>query len=135
MWKKIKNFIIDWIWQLPQNIVGAVYQYYVRGESILLVKDFNERYKVYLKESKGAVSLGRYIFMSRQCANNIFILDHELGHTKQSLILGPLYLIVIGLPSLTWALIHKKVAPSKDYYWFYTEAWANKLAGIWHGMI
>lgn len=130
MWKKIKNFIIDWIWQLPQNIVGIIYQYYVRGESILLVKDFNERYKVYLKESKGAVSLGRYIFISRKYNNSEFILDHELGHTKQSLILGPLYLIVIGLPSLLWALTHKKLCPSKNYYWFYTEKWANKLAGI-----
>lgn len=31
------------------------------------------------------------------------MLVHEYGHTVQSLILGPLYLPVVGLPSLLWA--------------------------------
>lgn len=27
-------------------------------------------------------------------------------------------------------MIHKKLFHNKDYYWFYTERWANKLAVI-----
>lgn len=55
---------------------------------------------------------------------------HEWGHTRQSLILGPLYLIVIGIPSIIWAATHRTIAPNKPYDWFYTESTANKLGGL-----
>ena len=59
------------------------------------------------------------------------LLVHEYGHTVQSLILGPLYLFVIGLPSVVWL----KLAPLSrwrrvnaiSYYTFYTERWANSM--------
>ncbi len=59
------------------------------------------------------------------------LLVHEYGHTVQSLILGPLYLFVIGLPSIVWM----RVAPlarwrrrsGTSYYAFYPERWANWL--------
>ena len=57
---------------------------------------------------------------------------HEYGHTLQSKMLGPLYLIVIGLPSLIWAWLYGPVIPwSKNgYYVFYTEKWAEKLGEV-----
>jgi hypothetical protein len=39
---------------------------------------------------------------------------HEFGHNLQSLVLGPLYLIVIGIPSVAGAQ--------------WTETWADKWA-------
>ncbi len=54
-----------------------------------------------------------------------FTLMHEYGHTLQSIILGPLFLPVVGLPSLLWAGLpvfrkyREKSAVS--YYRFYTE--------------
>jgi hypothetical protein len=58
-------------------------------------------------------------------------IQHELGHSIQSLILGPLYLIVIGLPSWIWFTWYNNGKDKRvSYYWFYTEAWANKLAKI-----
>lgn len=77
------------------------------------------------KGTKGSVSLGKYVFLSYMASDRIKL--HEIGHTKQSLMLGPLYLLVIGIPSILWAAMHKTVAPKKDYYWFYTERWADKL--------
>ena len=46
--------------------------------------------------------------------------------------LGPLYLIVIGLPSLIWAALHSSVRRLRtvDYFSFYTERWADRLAGV-----
>lgn len=61
--------------------------------------------------------------------NRNFIKDHEWGHTRQSLYLGPLYLLIIGLPSIIWAMIHTPNS-KKSYYFFYTERWADKLGGI-----
>jgi hypothetical protein len=42
-------------------------------------------------------------------------------------------LFVIGIPSIVWAgLYGKKLFPAttNGYYKFYTEKWADKLAGI-----
>ena len=45
--------------------------------------------------------------------------------------LGPIYLIVIVIPSCLWAWLGEKYREKNDvsYYAFYTEKWANKLGG------
>lgn len=58
------------------------------------------------------------------------LLVHEYGHTIQSMILGPLYLPVIGLPSALWDhLPHCQRIWRKDvsYFSFFTERSANIL--------
>lgn len=56
---------------------------------------------------------------------------HEYGHTIQSIILGPLFLPVIGIPSCLWANIPCLKQYRKNhkisYYSFYPEKWANYL--------
>ncbi len=58
--------------------------------------------------------------------------DHEQGHYYQSMILGPLYYFVVGIPSKVRRLIWKKQRNSHATYYndFYTEYWANMLAGL-----
>ena len=128
--KWVKNFLLDWVWQLPQNLIGLVYKGFIYEE---ISKDFyneEENYHLLIKESNGGVTLGKYIFVYRRFNDLAKVVRHESGHVKQSKILGPFYLLVIGLPSIIWAATYRSIAPEKDYYWFYTEAWANKLAGI-----
>ena len=59
------------------------------------------------------------------------LLVHEYGHTVQSLILGPAYLLVIGAPSVIWlnlpAFSKRRHRRSASYYSFYTERSANWL--------
>ncbi|MBR6534662.1 MAG: hypothetical protein IKT65_03695 [Clostridia bacterium] len=59
------------------------------------------------------------------------LIVHEYGHTIQSLILGPLYLIVMGIPSFLWAFIpalnRMRKEKSISYFSFFTERWANHL--------
>lgn len=46
-------------------------------------------------------------------------------------VLGPLYLLIIGLPSFLWASLKRAgLFRGRDYYSFYTEKWADRLAGI-----
>lgn len=88
-----------------------------------------------------SVSLGAFIFVSQNSPtdkrvknrisdNEIYqrTMVHEYGHTIQSAILGPLYLLVIGLPSTLWLTLFSKRRKSKEisYFSFYTEKWANK---------
>lgn len=129
MWKVIKKFFADWVWQIPQNIVGLLYRYVTTiSNNVSDSKD----YKVYFKTSKGSISLGKYIFVYANTRNLSKTIQHEVGHYKQSCLLGPLYLLIIGIPSITWAALHNCVPYFNrySYYSFYTEKWANKLAKL-----
>ena len=75
------------------------------------------------------LSLGAFIFVPEGCPAELVV--HEYGHTAQSLLLGPLYLPVIGLPSLVWAelptLRRYRARRGVSYYSFWPERWANRL--------
>ena len=89
-----------------------------------------------------SVSLGMFVFITKEpffaekykgqiSANELSerLLVHEYGHTVQSLILGPLYFIVIGIPSTLWGLLGSKKRKEKQipYCALFTEKWANRL--------
>ena len=92
--------------------------------------------------NNSSISLGMFVFVSakpffvkkyegrisaQECSGRLLV--HEYGHTIQSLILGPLYLIVIGIPSFLWAFLMGKKRREKQipYGAFFTEKWANRL--------
>ena len=78
---------------------------------------------ILLKKYEGQLSVS-------ECSSRLLV--HEYGHTIQSLILGPLYLIVIGIPSTLWVFFGAKKRKDKQvaYGSFFTEGWANSL-GEW----
>ena len=127
--KYIRNLIL-FIWQLPQHIVAIIYFGYL----IIMCKDLgiDSRYKqaiVIPCVMRGAITLGNYVFVGLNSEYKETV-KHELGHIIQSKILGPLYLIVIGIPSITYCGL-RRLFPSlrkKNYYNFYTEKWANNLS-------
>lgn len=125
--------VFSYLWQLPQNLCGLFYRSISRNNRIAEVENNDSREvdaKVYLQRHSGGVTLGKYIFICQDYKNKDIVIKHECGHVKQSKILGPLYLTVIGLPSIIWAATYNYILPNKSYYWFYTEKWANKLMGI-----
>lgn len=133
MMKLIMNYIrnlILFIWQLPQHLLAILYIGYL----VMMCKDLgiDSRYKqaiVIPCVMRGAVTLGCYVFVGLNSEYRKTV-KHELGHTIQSKILGPLYLIVIGIPSITYCGL-RRIFPSlrkKNYYDFYTEKWANNLS-------
>ena len=127
--KYIRNLIL-FIWQLPQHIVALIYFGYL----VMMCKDLgvDSRYKqaiVIPCVMRGAITLGNYVFVGLNSEYKETV-KHELGHTIQSKILGPLYLIIIGIPSITYCGL-RRLFPSlrkKNYYNFYTEKWANNLS-------
>lgn len=121
--------ILVCIWQFPQIIAACLYHVYITKSEGIVDTCYVQGAIVFIKrKSNGSVTLGQYIFLSPRATDTT--VRHEWGHTRQSLILGPLYLIVIGIPSIIWAATHKAMAPNKPYDCFYTEAWANKLGGV-----
>ena len=125
----IKVFLV--LWQLPQIIAARIYRLFL-GKPIMKYKYPDSDITVFIKKSRDSVSLGDTIFISRKSQFNTNTIRHEYGHTKQSKYLGWLYLIVIGIPSITYVGL-RRISPKlkrKNYYKFYTEAWADKLGDV-----
>ena len=127
-----KEFFIECIWQLPQNLIGSLYKEFISKDIITRINYDASIYECYLTRGGGGLTLGRFIFVNQHFTDLEETILHEIGHVKQSRILGPLYLIIIGIPSISWAGLRRLIPALKklNYYWFYTENWANKLMGL-----
>jgi hypothetical protein len=121
--------ILRWIWEFPQHLLGHILTNWYDVE----YKETYNGVDIYVGDFPGGISLGTYILMSETSYKDKRnrTKKHEYGHSKQSLYLGPLYLIVVGLPSLLWAgFIHNLVRKEIGYYDVYPENWADKLGEV-----
>ena len=116
--------VLLWIWCFPQMLLGLCVKIYSKAKHRGDHYDFNSPH--------GSISLGEYIFLCPAHQNDPITLRHELGHRTQSRMLGWLYLLVIGLPSFVWCRCFQNYRKRHhiSYYAFYTERWADHLAGI-----
>jgi hypothetical protein len=119
--------LLLYLWQLPQNLIGLLLVKILRPEESY---DLEGSRLYYATRMRGGISLGRYIIVRSVLQDYKGDTErHELGHSKQSLYLGWLYLVVIGIPSLLWAAWWNS-GRGVSYYWFYTERWADHLGGV-----
>lgn len=117
--------LLLFIWQLPQNLVAVVMMLFLGKRVVVDKTDWCTCYKG--EHMSGGISLGSFAFVSPYLSTKPEAIAHELkGHTYQSRILGPLYLIVIGLPSL----LNAWIGFTDCYYDWWTEKWANNCAGL-----
>lgn len=110
------------LWQLPQCVMGAFMSWYYGGEVYRYT--LHGIYSVWLRCSmrqRNGMSLGCFVILPYKTSCEA--IWHEMGHCVQSLILGWLYLPVIGIPSIIHALFHK----GGNYRHFYTEKWADSI--------
>ena len=128
--------IVMWIWQLPQFVLGLLVWLAVSRRCRSGRRYLNDEETVWFEYTvcpwrfRAGLSLtGNFIFVPDNADNDM--IRHEQGHAMQSWYLGPLYLVVIGLPSFIWAGLHRlPKLRDIDYYSFYTEKWADRLAGV-----
>lgn len=123
-------YLIQWTWGLPVNLVGGIA--YLICTKILKRPHSKFGYAniVYLPWNAGGLSMGLFIFIKDRKEVNPWTYNtriHEYGHTWQCLLLGPLYYIVIALPSVIWCNCFEKYRKKNkiSYYKLYCEAWAN----------
>jgi hypothetical protein len=129
---KLIKWVFWFIWGLPQNLIGlGLFMYYYITKGKKHVSRINDAFIINLKHKGAAISLGQFIIIWGNYKNVEYIEKHEYGHTIQSHILGPLYLIVVGLPSIIWNRFFREYRRKNKvgYYDVYPENWANKLGG------
>ncbi len=123
-------YLVQWTWGLPVNIIGGIAYLICTKIKKRRHQRFGYSYIVYLPWKSGGLSLGLFIFMKDQHKSKKWTYNtriHEYGHTWQCLLLGPLYYIIIAIPSMIWCNVFAGYRKKKNisYYKLYCEAWAN----------
>ena len=110
------------LWQLPQCLLAY---FLILTRSLKYKENINDRPIYSGNNITYGVSLGEYIIIGDiyyQSGQDPCVNNHEWGHTRQSLILGPLYLIIVGIPSATmnmmssYSFLHGSKKFYKNYY-------------------
>ena len=137
---KIIRKILFYFWQftfaLIQNLIGLgmLAFYKMKGSES---EWYHNAYITYIERKNfGGVSLGMFIFINKNTIGDRRhdTRIHEYGHTVQSMILGPVWLFVIALPSVIWCglplFVNLRRKKNISYYWLYCEGWSN-LCGLY----
>lgn len=121
--KKVLFYTFQWTWGIIQNLIGLVLFLCLMGRRQRLFHGA----VITTWKLGSSLSLGMFIFTASPYDQRL--VQHEYGHAVQSLILGPTWSLVIGLPSLVWCGCFGKWREKHrvSYCSFYTEAWADRL--------
>jgi len=126
--KRLFYVFMQCTWGGVQTCLGLLLFLYYRGRPHQVYHG-----AVYTKwKLDGGLSLGLFIFTpDKEEAWCCQMAVHEYGHTWQSLMLGPFYLIVVGVPSFIWSRSKRCIGMRREkkvpYSAFYTERWADRL--------
>lgn len=131
--------VLLFLWELPQNVLGILTLAVERiAGNIIRIEEKEGRYLIELR-GEGGVSLGIFIFHSKRDSKYVPMglenRDHEFAHAVQSRMFGPLYLLVVGLPSVMrvfYAMAHRRIHGRRwgGYYDGWPENAADRLGGV-----
>ena len=125
--KNLLFWIWQWTWGFPQTLIGLIVMLLNHGRP----KELYRGCVVTRWENRGSMGMGMFLFLG---CDNPQVRVHEFGHSVQSLILGPLFLPVMGIPSFLWCNlpVFRRMRKERgvSYYAFYPESSANRL-GAW----
>lgn len=134
-WPRMLFYLLQFTWGLPVNLAGLIVFLCCRAR--FPSERFCNGIVTYLPGNRGGLSLGCFIFLSVHSeSERRGLCAHEYGHTIQCLFLGPLYWIVVAVPSVIWcycfAGYRKKRGVSYDA--LYCERWATAWGRRWSGI-
>ena len=116
------------LWGFPQTLLGFIIYLFHRNAS-------HEIYRgciVTHWNQTGSMGLGMFLFLGKNHSPETIV--HEFGHSIQSMILGPLFLPVMGIPSFIWCNLpcfrRMRKEQGVSYYTFYPEKSADYLGSV-----
>lgn len=89
--KNFKDFML-FIWQLPQNLIGIAVIQFTKAWYSVAWKDC-----YFTKKIKGVYSLGRFIVLSNEFYNSVFVIKRARDFQSLSRKFGWLYLLILLL--------------------------------------
>ena len=130
--KQLLFRIWQWTWGFPQTLIGfIIYCIHRKNPHRVYHGCIVTRWGI-----GASLGVGMFLFLSERSydapASQVQV--HEFGHAVQSAILGPLFLLVMGIPSFLWCNLPacRKLRKEKgvSYYRFYPESNANRLGSL-----
>lgn len=130
--------LVQAIWEQPQTALGA--GLLLLSWALGRVERVERRGGRMLVRIRGAaVSLGHFVFHDDRESRWFFpgsgVVEHEYGHTFQSRWLGPLYLPLVGVPSVArvlYAIAYREITGRRWRGYF--DGWPEKQADRWGGV-
>jgi len=121
--------MIRYLWQLPQHLLALLLIFLFRRRIVSRTPGGNGTIIIRFLGIRWGVSLGQYVLIDSRATSKTSL--HEQGHSHQSLMLGPLYLIAVGVPSITMNILTRlKVLRADRYYDRWPESWADSLGKV-----
>lgn len=110
-------WLLAFTWELPQTLIALLFMLFFRTQRL----DCKERVRrIHSDGYLTCFSLGEFQFYARRELTSPFWDEtqrHETGHSVQSRIFGPLYLILIAVPSVIWNGLSRM--GNRAGIWFY----------------
>lgn len=137
VWARSRQALL-FAWELPQNLLGLALLGIEGSRGAVLGLEW-ERERLFVHSRHSAVSLGLFVFWAqgenRYAAHDRHTRAHEWGHTFQSRLLGPLYLPLVGAPSVArvlYSIAYREITGQRwtRYFDGYPENWADRLGGV-----
>ena len=130
-WRRIVFYLLQFTWGLPVNLAGLLVFLLCRRR--FCSEWFCNSLVTCLPGDRGGLSLGIFIFLSTRDVRRLRV--HEYGHTVQCLFLGPLYWIVVMIPSAVWYHLFAGYRKKRGipYDALYCERWATAWGKKWSG--
>lgn len=127
--------MLMFIWELPQTLLGYIILFLFK-KSIRKKIKYKDTVCYFIKNGFFSISLGRNLIIRDSAPEETLL--HEYGHSIQSKYLGPLYLIIVGIPSVilnmyfSLGMVYLKwdKNKTKEYYNHFPENWADKLGKV-----
>ena len=129
--------VVQWTWGIVQNAIGLLlFLVFLPDRHFLFRSSVVTCWKI-----PYSAGCGMFIFLNDTDLSesdkgaiskmDYDLLVHEYGHCLQSILLGPLFLPVIAIPSILWATLpcFERLRKRKgvSYYELYCEKWANRF--------
>lgn len=132
---RIMFYVLQFTWGLTVNLAGLLVFLCCRRR--FRSERFRNAIVTHLPGNRGGLSLGIFIFLSvRDTQGSSRIRAHEYGHTVQCLFLGPLYWVIIAIPSVVWYHFFAGYRKRRGvpYDALFCERWATAWGGRWSGI-
>ena len=133
-WPRAVFYLLQFTWSLSVNLAGLLLFLGCCGR--FSHEPYHNSVVTRLPGNRGGLSLGIFIFLSTSDPSAVSSLRaHEYGHTIQCLFLGPLYWLIIAIPSFIWCHCFSKYRARRHvpYEALYCERWATAWGRKWIG--
>ncbi|MDR2647215.1 MAG: hypothetical protein LBB67_03715 [Oscillospiraceae bacterium] len=92
-------WLLSVTWGLPATLAGAIFSLICLGRG-LKPRSFHGNVYFEHVRPRGSNNLGPFFFLGNNATP--FTKYHEAGHGLQNILLGPLFFLVVGIPSEIW---------------------------------